>query len=216
MDSNTLTIICTVFGIIASGVLAWAVYAIQKRDSEMKEAISALDSQRIEQGLELQKMISLRTALLRDQQDMQTRMLDLQEWLAHHIKEQVEDLLMTERHPGFFVSSNAVNLPLPAPSVSSDTPRLGELRFDSPAIAAGQTLGVLFRVDDDGLNFPVPHGVTVRLGKQVISVEKTSAKYMHCQVLIPADGGHDHELEFVMTDMADNRHTQRIAIPVCA
>ncbi|KPA92181.1 hypothetical protein PF66_00852 [Pseudomonas asplenii] len=216
MDSDTLSVVCTVISIIASGVIAWCVYLIQKRDGEMKETISALDSQRIERGLELQQLNALRTALLRNQQDMQTRMLEMQEWLGHHIKEQVEDLLMTERHPGFFASEDVLDLTPPRPAAQSDIPRLGELRLDSRVIKAGQTVGVLFRVDDDGINFPVPQGVLVRSGGKVIPVDGTSAKYMHCQVLIPADSGHEHELEFVMKDAASNENTQKVLIPVCS
>ncbi|SDS35274.1 hypothetical protein SAMN05216598_1316 [Pseudomonas asplenii] len=214
MDSDTLSVVCTVISIVASGVIAWCVYVVQRRDAEMKEVISALDSQRIERSLELQEMNSLRTALLRNQQDMQTRMLEMQDWLGHHIKEQVEDLLMTERHPGFFASENMLDLTPPRPSVSSDIPRLGELRLDSRVIKAGQAVEVLFRVDDDGINFPVPHGALVRSGGQVIPVVRTSAKYMRCQVLIPADSGYEHELEFVMKDAANNENTQSVLIPV--
>ncbi|MFJ6090026.1 hypothetical protein [Pseudomonas chlororaphis] len=180
-------------GIAASCLIAWVVYTVQKRDAKVLEALANL---------------------LKEQQAALIEMQQMHEHLSHHIKEQLEDFVLTKELPAFFDSDVALNLTPNFSVVDPDIPRLGEVILDRNIVRAGDSIEVLFRVDDDKWNFPVPDGATVLHEGGALIAEPTSGKYMSLNIVIPASAKNAHNLEFLLVDQGGKENRQIVSIPL--
>lgn len=200
-------------GAAASALISAIVYFFQKKTDIVLVSASELHSQSLRLIKETQELHDLRTALLRNQQDMQTEMLKMGEHLSHHIKEQIEDLVLSTNHPDFFVSTKILNLTPPCNTQDPDTPVIGDIIINSNQISHGEQIGIMFRVNDDKWNFPVPSGATIHHPGGILTPNKVTAKYMNFEITMPAEGS-QYPLTFLLVDAAGNQNTQKITIPV--
>ncbi len=200
-------------GAAASALISAIIYFLQKKTDTVLVSTSELHSQSLNLIQETQKLHSLRTAILRNQQDLQTEMLKMGENLSHHIKEQIEDLVLSTNHPDFFASTKILNLTPPSNTQNPDTPVLGDIIINSNKVSHGEQIGIMFRVNDDKWNFPVPSGATIHHPGGVLTPNKVTAKYMYFEVTMPTEGS-QYPLTFFLIDESGNQNSQKITIPV--
>lgn len=200
-------------GAAASALISAIVYCLQKKTDAVLVSASELHSQSLRLIQETQGLHNLRTALLRNQQDMQTEILKMGEHLSHHIKEQIEDLVLSTKHPDFFASTKTLNLTPLRNTQNPDTPVIGDIIVNRNNVSNGEEIGIMFRVNDEKWNFPVPSGATVHHPEGVLTPDKVTAKYMHFNITIPTEGS-QYPLTFLLVDEAGNQNSQEVIIPV--
>jgi len=204
-----------ILGILSSAAVGYFYFRLQKKTDDILVSSAELQKSASNMIKETQELHSLRTALVRNQQDRQTEMLKMGEQLSHHVKEQVEDLILGMKHPDFFSSNAVMDLTPRETKHYSDTPRVGHFLIDKEKVVPGDEINILFRVNDDKWNFSVPSGVKITHSGGLLSHEKTTAKYMYANLKISENFANNlYELKMNLTDDIGNENEQFISIPI--
>ncbi|KAA8693955.1 hypothetical protein [Pseudomonas caricapapayae] len=206
-------LISFIVGAAASALISAVIYFLQKKTDTILVSATELHSQSLKLIEETQELHSLRTAILRNQQDIQTEILKAGEHVSHHIKEQIENLVLSTNHPDFFVSTKTLNLTPPSNAQDPDTPVIGDLIINNNVISHGERVGIMFRVNDEKWNFSVPSGAAIHHPGGILTPNKVTAKYMSFEIIIPAKGS-QCPITFLLIDEAGNQNTQKITIPI--
>jgi hypothetical protein len=84
------------------------------------------------------------------------------ERIAKDLRKGLQQALFPIIHPEFYGDERNEVIPEPPPPINKDIPHVVLATFDSKNIKANQTVKVLLKIEDSGLNFDNPTGVAVR------------------------------------------------------